>query len=258
MIRLPESSVVLDPLLGIAHRRDLLEHRLHVRRRAAVERPGERADRRRERRTAVGPRRGDDARGERRGVQPVLGRADPVGVDRLDGLRVGLAAPLEQELLRRRLPLRDDVRRDLVGVPVGDPRRARDDPHHLRGDPAEVLARLLVRDLVQLAELPHAGEAGRLGLEVGRRVPGQPRRLVRLGLGHRRAEVVVDEEPPDVLVRVVADELDDVDAAVAKLTPPSRSGSAISVSTATMPSRPGLNSFILRRNLPDGRSQESG
>ena len=61
--------------------------------------PGERADGRRERRAAVGAGRGDDARGERRGVQPVLGGADPVGVDRLHVPRVGLAAPAEQELL---------------------------------------------------------------------------------------------------------------------------------------------------------------
>ena len=41
-------------------------------------------------------------------------------------------------------------------------------------------------------------------------------RLVRLRLRHDRVEVVVDEQPPDVLVRVVADELLDVDAAVAE------------------------------------------
>ena len=40
-----------------------------------------------------------------------------------------------------------------------------------------------------------------------------------LRVGHRRLEVVVDEQPPDVLVRVVADEILDVDAAVAELAP---------------------------------------
>ena len=40
----------------------------------------------------------------------MLGSADPVGVDRLRVLRIGLASPLEEESLRRRLPLRDDVR----------------------------------------------------------------------------------------------------------------------------------------------------
>ena len=95
-------------------------------------------------------------------------------------------------------------------------RRARDDLHHLRRKPAEVLAGLLVGDLVQLAELPLAGQPRGLGLEVGGRVPGQRRGLVRLGIGHLRVEVVVDEQAPDRLVRVVADELLDVDPAIAE------------------------------------------
>ena len=101
-------------------RRDLVEHRHHVRGRAAVQRPGERADGRRERGPAVGAGRGDDPGGERRGVEPVLGRADPVGVDRLRVPRVGLAAPAQQELLGRRLALRDHVVRHRLRVAVGD------------------------------------------------------------------------------------------------------------------------------------------
>ena len=181
-----------------------------------MQRPGERADGRRERRAAVGARRGDDPRRERRGVQAVLGGADPVGVDRLDVARIGLAAPAEEELLGRGLALGDDLVRHGIGLAVGDARRAGDDRHHLRREPAEVLARLLVGDLVQLAELPLAGQPRRLGLEVGRRVAGEPRRLVRLRIGHLRVEVVVDEQAPDLLVRVVADELLDVDAAIAE------------------------------------------
>ena len=92
---------------GVAARLDLVEHLQHARRRAAVERPGERTDRRRHRRGAVRSRRGSDARGERRGVHPVLGRRHPVGVDRLDVLRVGLAAPADQELGGRVLALLD-------------------------------------------------------------------------------------------------------------------------------------------------------
>ena len=106
-----------------------------------------------------------------------------------------------------------------IGVAVGETGRTRDDPHHLRGEPPEVVACLLVGDLVQLAELPFPGEPRRLRLEVCRRVAGQASRLVRLGLGHDRVEVVVDEQPPHVLVRVVADELLDVDAAVAEHAP---------------------------------------
>ena len=160
----------------IAQRGDLLEHRLDVRRRAAVQRAGERADRRRERGAAVGARRGDDPRGEGRRVEAVLGGADPVRVDRLHVAGIGLATPAEEELLRRRQALRDDLVGNDVGLAVGDARGARDDRHHLRGDPAEILARLLVRDLVELAELPLAREARRLGLEIGRPVAREARR----------------------------------------------------------------------------------
>ena len=131
-------------------------------------------------------------------------------------LRIGLAAPAEQELLGRGPPLRDD----LVGrglAPVRDGGETRDDLHHHRGETTEILARLLVGDLVQLPELPLAGEPRGLRLQVGRRVAGQPRGLVRLGIGHLDAQVVVDEKTPDVLVWDVADELLDVDAAVAEL-----------------------------------------
>ena len=90
---------VLDPLLGVAGLLDALDHLQHARRRAAVQRAAQRADRARQRGRAVGAGRGDDARGERRGVHAVLGRADPVGVDRLDVVGVRLAAPADQEAL---------------------------------------------------------------------------------------------------------------------------------------------------------------
>ena len=45
-------------------------------------------------------------------------------------------------------------------------------------------------------------------------LPVRPAGLVRLGLRHHRVEVVVDEESPDALVRIAADELLDVDAPV--------------------------------------------
>ena len=109
MIRFPDCERLAHPALRVAERLGLVEHRLHVRRRAAVQRAGERADRRRERRSAIGAGRGDHARGERRGVEAVLGGADPVGVDRLHVPRVGLAAPAQQEALGRGLALRDHV-----------------------------------------------------------------------------------------------------------------------------------------------------
>ena len=153
------------------------------------------------------------ASGERRSVQPVLGRADPVRVDRLDVLRVRFAPPAQQELLGDRRAARDDLVRGRLAA-VGDGGGARDDPHHLRREAAEILARLLVRDLVQLAELPLAREPRSLGLEVGRGVAGQLLELARFGVRHRRFEVVVDQQPPDIFVRVAPDELLDIDPAI--------------------------------------------
>src|SRR6266550_3691474 len=144
----------------------------------------------------------------------MLGRADPVGVNRLHVTRVGLAAPPEQELLGGSLAARDDIVGDDVGLSVGETRGARDDRHHLRRQSAEVLARLLVGDLVQLPELPLAGEPRSLSLEVRGCVACQTRRLVRLRVRHLRLQVVVDEETPDVLVRDFPDERLDVDAPV--------------------------------------------
>jgi sRNA-binding protein len=63
---------VLDPLLGVAGLLDAVEHLEHARRRAAVQRARQRADRARQRGGDVGAGRGDDAGGERRGVHAVL------------------------------------------------------------------------------------------------------------------------------------------------------------------------------------------
>ena len=142
--------------------------------------------------------------------------ADPIRVDRLDVTRISLAAPAQEELLGGRLPARDDVVGNNVRLAVGDPSRARDDGHHLCRETTEVFARLPVGDLVQLAEPPFAGDPRRLGLEVSRRVAREPCGLVRLRIRHARVEVVVDEQTPDVFVGVMADELLDVNAAVAK------------------------------------------
>ena len=179
-----------------------------------MQRAGQRADRSGERRGAVGAGGGDDAGGERRRVQAVLGGADPVGVDRAHSLRVGLPAPLEQEPVGGCLSLRDDLRRNGVGFPTREACRAGDDAHHLRREPAKVLAGLLVGDLVQLAEPPETGHPCGLGLEIGRRVPGETHWLIRLRLGHGHAQVVVDEQAPDVLVWVAPNQLADVNAAV--------------------------------------------
>jgi hypothetical protein len=138
----------------------------------------------------------------------------PVRVDRLHVTRVGLAAPAEEELLGGGRASRDHVLGNGVRPSVGHARRLRHDRHHLRRQAAEVLARLLVGDLVQLPELPDAGEPRRLGLEVRRRVAGERGGLVRLRVGQPRVQVVVDEQPPDVVVRDLPDELLDVDSPV--------------------------------------------
>src|SRR3990172_1118031 len=134
--------------------------------RRSLERARERADRRGERCAAVGASRGHHPGGEGRRVETVLRGADPVGVDRLDVPWIGLTAPPQEEFLRRGLATGDGLVRNDVRLPVGDARRARDDRPHLGRRASEVLTRLLVRDLVELPELPLAREARRLGLEV--------------------------------------------------------------------------------------------
>src|SRR6266550_3315984 len=211
---LPLRKCFLHPLRCVTRPLDLVEHRLHVGRSAAVQRARERAYGRGEGGAAIRARRSEDASGERRRVQAVLGRADPVRIDRLHMTRVGLTTPPEQKLLRGSLATRNHIVGDDVRLSVGETRGTRDDRHHLRRQPAEILARLLVGDLVQLAELPFAGEPRRLGLEVCGRFAGESRRLVRLRIRHLRAQVVVDEEAPDVLIGNLPDERLDVDTAL--------------------------------------------
>jgi len=62
----------------------------------------------------------------------VLGRADPVRVDRLHVTRVGLAAPPEKEFLGGSLAARNHIVGDDVALSIGETRGARDDRHHLR------------------------------------------------------------------------------------------------------------------------------
>ena len=130
---------------------------------------------------------------------------------------IGLAAPAQEELLGRRLALGDDVVRR--GLPaVVDRRGLGDDRHHLGGKPREIVPSLLGVDVDELLQLPDRRQAGRLGLEVGRSVPSERCRLVRLGVRHARLEVLVDQEAPDFLVGHIADELLDVDPAIAQCT----------------------------------------
>ena len=132
-----------------------VEHRQHARGRAAVERAGERADRRRERRGAVGARRRDDPRGEGRGVEAVLGGADPVGVERLH-VPAGRPRRATRAGTARRV---DSPCATVCGAirsvsPSAIRADCADDRDELRREPREILARLLVGDVDQLLEIP--------------------------------------------------------------------------------------------------------
>ena len=218
MIRSPRVEHVADVLLGVARSaRPRRASAAPVGGRAAVQRAGERADRGRQRRGAVGAGRGDDARGEGRGVEAVLGGPDPVGVDRLRRAAVvGLAAPADQELRRRVLALARR-RRTRARAAVGDARRLRDDRDHRRREPRRD-RRAPARPVMSMScRAPTSAResrapAWRSAITDAARVL----QLDTLGLRHPRLEALVDEQAPDLLERVVADELLDVDAAIAE------------------------------------------
>ena len=83
-------------------------------------------------------------------------------------------------------------------------------------DPGQVLAGLLVGDVEQLAEPPVRGEHGDRGLHVDPDVAGVHRHRERLGRRQARAEPAVDQQRPDVAEGDLADQVLDVDAAVAQ------------------------------------------
>ncbi len=148
----------------------------------------------------------------------MLGRGGPVGVDRLDVLGVGLALPADQELLGQRgalvdLALRDDRRAEAAGR-LGGVRQ-----HHHR-DPGEVEAGLLVADVVGLAACRASARASRPAAWTSARTsPVWIGDVVGLGRRQARAVGAVDEQAPDVLERHPADDVLDVDAAVAERGP---------------------------------------
>ena len=87
---------------------------------------------------------------------------------------------------------------------------------HHHGDAAQVEASLLVGDVVGLPHPEHRREHRDGGLDVGADVAGVDRDVV--GLGGRQAGLVrpVDQQPPDLLEGDPADDVLDVDAAVAE------------------------------------------
>src|SRR5207244_377421 len=115
---------------------------------AAVQWAGQRAHGRRQGGRDVCAGGGYDARREGRCVHAVLGGGDPVGVDRLHVVGVGLPAPAYQEALGDRARLVDVPLRhgELAGAAggLGDEREG----HH--GGAGQVVARLFVVDIEQL------------------------------------------------------------------------------------------------------------
>jgi hypothetical protein len=127
---------------------------------------------------------------------------------------VRLAAPADEEALGDRgrgIDLALGHRR-----PARPARGLRDErQRHDRGA-GEVLARLLVRDVEQRPHPPLGAEQGQRGLDVDARVGRADAEGMRLGRRQPGLEAPVDEQAPDALERHRADELLDVDPAVAQ------------------------------------------
>ena len=184
--------------LRIARRGRAVDHRQHARRRASVQGAGQRPDRRRQHRCAVGAGRRSDARGEGRGVEAVLGRCDPVGVERLHVLRIGLAPPASKNFAAAFSP--GDLRFGDRGPPAA--RRLSDDRQRRRREPARS-SRPACRRCRRSSDPPLRPEVASAALQVGRTSRWDPE-ANRLRRRKRRADVLVDEEAPDVLERVAA------------------------------------------------------
>src|SRR4051812_30690266 len=199
---------------GVAGPLDLLQHPEYPGRGAAVQRAGQRADTRGDAGRHVGAGGGDHAGGERGGVHAVLGGRDEVGVDGLDVPRVGLAAPALHEPLDDRLGLVDLLLRH--GRQAEPPGRLRDERQGGDADPGEVLAGLFIGNVQQLAEAPVRREHGDRGLDVDADVAGVHGQRERLGRGQARSELSVDQQRPDVAEGDLADQVFDVDSAIAQ------------------------------------------
>ena len=98
-------------------------------------------------------------------------------------------------------------------MPAGGLRDERQRHHRGAG---EVVAGLVVVDVEQRLEAPGRGEHRQRGLHVDPDVAGVHRQRERLGRRQAGVELVVDEQAPDVAERDPADEVLDVDAAVAQ------------------------------------------
>ena len=120
---------LLHPGLDAFRRPDLVEHLHRPVGGAAVQRTFQRPEARRHRRVHVGECGGRDARGERRGVEPMFGLQDETGVEDLRGLRIRVEAGHLHEV--RRVAERRVGRDGLLTASPADVRR--EDRRKLRG-----------------------------------------------------------------------------------------------------------------------------
>ena len=215
-----------DPRLGLRRRPDLLDHQHDLLVGAAVERALQGADGRDDRRVQVGQRGGGHARGERGGVELVVGVQDERDVEGLLLERVGFRAAQHVEEVGGERELR--VRRHERLAPA-DPLPGGDERRHLRGEPQGLARRRLARVV------------GGVGVEGGERGHARAQHLHRRRLLRERAEDVeelrrqlaggrerlqvgvhvlaarqpaVPEEVGDLLEGRVLDEVVDVEAAI--------------------------------------------
>ncbi len=200
--------------IGVAGALDLLDHAQDPCRGTAVQRTAHRTHRARDGGRDVGPGRGDHAGGEGAGIHSMLGSGDEVGVDGLHMARVGLVAPAAHEAL-------DDGGR-LVDVRLGDhrpadaARRLCDEGQGHDRHVGEVLASGVVIDVEERLQPPRGSQHRDRRLHVDAHVAGVDRDGERLGRGESGVELVVDEQAPHVAEGHAADELLDVDSAVAQ------------------------------------------
>ena len=125
--------------------------------------------------------------------------------------RIGFAAPAEEEPLGSSLALGHTF----VGhTRLVATRRLGDEGDHRGRETGEVVSCLRVVDVDELAQAPVPGEGRRGRLEIGHRTTGANRQRDVLRPGHPGVERIVDEQSPDLLVRLDADELLDVDAPI--------------------------------------------
>ena len=179
-----------------------------------MQRPRHRTDRSRQAGRDVGAGRGDHAGGEGGGVHAVLGSRRPVSIDGLDMRRIWLASPPPHEAL-------GDVH-GAVDLGLGNHRQADSArglgdvrQHHHRG-PREVFTRLVVVDVVELSHPPCGSDHRDRALHVDPDVTGVHRDRERLGRREPRLVAAVDQQSPDAAERHPADELFDVDPAIAQ------------------------------------------